>query len=136
MTAELTRAITPGTTVVSMGQDKSMFRCEISETDIDIVKKTENDLKGFGSQNKKYALSDIMPDESSFKESNFAYYIADTAVLRNLESKISANNAFERYAKSDTLYQVMCAGSVFFTEKDFCSNAELEKIGMNIIALI
>lgn len=136
VTAELSECIaekTPETLVVHMGQDKSAFRCEIIETEKDLVGETEKALSGSGNAGRKYALSDILPNEDYFNGSDCGYYIADTTVLRNLESNISSENAFGRYKKSEKLYRLMRAGSVFFTENDFCSIEALQKIGMNII---
>lgn len=82
---------------------------------------------------RKYALSDILPVGDSFDGCGCAYYIADTAVLRNLESMSYTGHALGRYKKSEKLYKLMRAGSVFFTEQDFCSNEALQKIGMNIL---
>lgn len=121
------------TAVVYMGQDKSAFRCEITKTDKDLVKETEKALGGSGGTHRKYALSDILPVGDSFDGCGCAYYISETAVLRNLESTSYTGNAFGRYKKSEKLYKLMRAGSVFFTEQDFCSNEALQKIGMNIL---
>lgn len=131
--ADLSCDLETGESVVFMGQDKSPFLCNIAETDKDLKEEAESALKSSGNISRKFALSDIVPLKESFNGEEFSYYIAEAKVLRNLESKVNANNAFERYSKSDKLYKLIRGGSIFITEQNPFENAALEKIGMNIL---
>lgn len=122
--------------IVFMGQDKSPFRYEIKETAEDLTKCVEEAFKGVNYNTLQYALSDIMPVSEQFlpKEAKLKYYIADTKVLRNLETEnYSAKEYHARLKKSPKLYKLMRAGSVFFTENKLYENEALKKIGLNII---
>lgn len=131
--AELSENIQAETSVVFMGQEKSSFRYEIQETEEDLIKRIQNAFQGRNQTPIQYAFSDIMPvGELSFsRRESMHYYIADTKVLRNLETNLNADNYYARFKKSEKLYKLMKAGSVFFTEEDFCVNAALNKIGLN-----
>lgn len=122
--------------IVFMGQDKSPFRYEIKETEEDLTKCVEKAFQGVNCSTLQYALSDIMPVGEQFhpNDESLKYYIADTKVLRNLETKnYSAKEYHARLKKSPTLYKLMRAGAVFFTENKLYENEALEKIGLNII---
>ena len=134
--ADLSEDIKPGKLMVFMGQDKSPFCCEIKKTNEDLITKTRQAFSGKNQSDIKYALSDIMPVGGSFSGEGVSYYIADTKVMRNLESNMNADNYYGRLKKSEKLYKLMKAGSVFFTDKDFCMNEALRKIGMNVIISI
>lgn len=140
--ADLSERIESGVSVVFMGQDKSPFRCTITETDVEITKKVEEAFKEKHNFGMKYALSDIMPVESSFPGGVLTdYYIADTRVIRNLETDMSKIGCYEdsyyvRLKRSEKLYKLLSTGSVFYTEKDICQCRALQTIGMNILVNI
>ena len=63
----------------------------------------------------------------------------DSIVLDSILYKIELYRPILAAALSseqDILYKLIRAGSVFFTEQDFCSNEALQKIGLNILAAI
>jgi len=125
---------TPG--IVFMGQDKSPFSYEIQETEEDLTKCVEEAFQHKNCSTLRYALSDIMPVSGQFPpdDESLQYYIADTKVLRNLETvNYGAKEYHAKLKKSEKQYKLMRAGSVFFTEKDLFKNEALRKIGLNII---
>ena len=135
--AEVEDSLSAGETVVFMGQDKSPFHCSITEVDKGIDLKTKVEKTFGGKYNVLYALSDVMPVDDKFPgESKFDYYIADTKVLRNLESKMDAPSYYARLKKSEKLYKLITSGSVFFTNNDVFKCEALEVIGMNILIKI
>ena len=135
--AEVEDSLSAGETVVFMGQDKSPFQCLITEVDKGIDLKTKVEKTFGGKYNVLYALSDVMPIDDKFPgKSKFDYYIADTKVLRNLESKMDALSYYARLKKSEKLYKLITSGSVFFTNDDVLKSEALEVIGMNILIKI
>lgn len=139
--AEVKDSLTAEETVVFMGQDKSPFRCTITEIneELDLKKIVKGTFKDKGKNvcNVLYALSDVMPIDDKFPgESKFDYYIADTKVLRNLESKMDAPSYYARLKKSEKLYKLITSGSVFFTNDNVLKCKALEVIGMNILIKI
>lgn len=136
--ADLKCALKTETSVVFMGQNKSPFLCSIAQTEDSLVDKTKDAFKAVSDSRKykiKYALSDVMPVEESFPASvKVNYYIADTKVMRNLTTDLAKNQYYDRLKKSDKLYKLITAGSVFYTENvpGSLKNVYLEKIGMNI----
>lgn len=137
--AEVTDSLSTGETVVFMGQDKSPFHCTITEINenADLIKKVEKTFEGKNVCNVFYALSDIMPVDENFPgKAKFDYYIADTKVLRNLESNMSESSYYARLKKSEKLYKLITSGSVFFTNDDVLKCEALEVIGMNILVKI
>lgn len=126
------------TSVVFMGQNKSPFLCSITETNESLIKRTEDafaSIRANRTYKIKYALSDVMPVEDSFPASvKPEYYIADTKVLRSLETVSGADSYYNRLKKSEKLYKLITAGSVFYTSDlpEALKNTYLEKIGMNI----
>jgi CRISPR-associated protein Cmr3 len=135
--AEVSDSFCEETTMVFMGQDKSPFRCEIIETSEDLVEKVKGVFNGKNACNIKYALSDVMCLEEKFpSDDKFGYYIADTRVIRNLESNMKAKSYYAQLKKSDKLYRIINAGSVFYTDVENLNSKALEVIGMNIFAQI
>lgn len=126
------------TSVVFMGQDRSPFLCKIEETKESLTTRVENAFIGrHGNLHMIYALSDVMPVEGAFPGGKqIDFYIADTRVMRNLETKANSNSYHERLKKSKKLYKVINAGAVFITDHEICENNELKKIGMNIFVKI
>lgn len=121
------------TTVVFMGQDKSPFRCEITETNEDLIGKVTVTFKGKNTYPVKYALSDVLPLGETFTGCD-DYCIADTRVIRNLESDMNASSYYARLKKSEKLYRIINAGSVFYTDVKHLNNEALKVIGMNVFA--
>lgn len=135
--AEVKDSLTAEETVVFMGQDKSPFHCSITEVEEGIDLKTKVEKTFGGKYNVLYALSDVMPVKYDFPGGiNFDYYIADTKVLRNLESKMDAPSYYARLKKSEKLYKLITSGSVFFTNDNVLKCKALEVIGMNILIKI
>lgn len=125
------------TTVVFMGQDKTPFRCEITQTDVDLIKKVQDAFKGRNACSIQYALSDVMCLEEKFpSDEKFGYYIADTRVIRNLESNMKAKSYYAQLKKSDKLYRIINSGSVFYTDVENLNSEALEVIGMNVMVTI
>lgn len=126
------------TSVVFMGQNKSPFLCSITETNESLIGRTKAAFAAIHKNRAykvKYALSDVMPVEASFPESvKPDYYIAGTKVLRSLETVSGADSYYNRLKKSEKLYKIITAGSVFYTEDELeiLQNSYLKKIGMNI----
>lgn len=125
--------------IVFMGQDKSPFCCRISRTESSLIEKTKEAFLNRHDICTKYALSDIIPVSKVFSgEEKLHFYIADTKVMRNLETKVDSDacSYYARLKKSEKLYKVFNSGSVFFTEQDIFRSEALEKIGMNVLVNI
>lgn len=123
------------TDIVFMGQDKSPFIYEIQKTDEDFTKRIQNAFRKADIQTHfQYAASDILPVNGNLFPDNvhMSYYMADTKVMRNLETNLRAENFYSSLTKQN-LYKFMRAGSVFFTDENFCNNAALRMIGLNTI---
>lgn len=121
-------------TVVFMGQNKSPFHCRAEKCDISFDTAVENAFKKIERERTvMYAASDIVPLGEYFDRSKSTdYYIADTRVMRSLETVKNADSYYNRLKKSKTLYKVINAGSVFYTnDKGIFANKGLETIGMN-----
>lgn len=138
--AEVTNSLSSGEMIVFMGQDKSPFRCLITEIGegVDLKNKVEDTFKGKNNNcNVLYALSDVIPVEDTFPgKMKLDYYIVDTKVLRNLESKMNASSYYARLKKSEKLYKLITSGSVFYTDEDILEKETLKVIGMNILVKI
>ena len=123
------------TGIVFMGQDKSPFSYEIQETGDNLTKHVQDAFQKADIQKHfLYALSDIMPVNGDLFPQNvhMSYYMADTKMMRNLETNLMVKDYYSRLTKQK-LYKLMRAGAVFFTDIDFCDNAALRSIGLNTI---
>lgn len=140
--AEITddEVIKPKSGIVFMGQNKSPFRYTIERNDdFDLVDKINN---AFSKRHAKrnhfwYALSDVVPIKEKFPDDlKCAFYIADTRVIRNLETQTNAKNYHGRLKRSDCLYKIINSGAVFYasdeSEISLLTNEYLQKIGMNV----
>jgi hypothetical protein len=120
---------------VYMGQGKSAFRCTIEKTEL-CVRHMVQQYLGTGNESHPivYAASDLKPAGDEFtmpKNTNFC--IADTRVIRNLETKSEGSTYYARLSKYQHLYKVINSGAVFYTDAELFNDAHLKMIGMNVM---
>lgn len=122
-------------TTCFLGQGKSLFKVQFTKTEDkeDIVKKTEaflqethENLKEAGAATQRiliYCLGDAQTTPSRYEDTLFA--ITDTRDYRAMTTEISANTLIR--SKSETLYHLLKAGSIFIVKDDAAAKAWIEK---------